>query len=269
MEKTQPEVKPNQFQNEAVVAMLNKVKNVFAVLSGKGGVGKSTVAANLALAFGKKYPNRVGIIDSDIHGPNIPKILGLEGKTFTVVGGKATPITGPHGLKVVSMAFLLQTPDTPVIWRGPVKMGVIKQFLTDFEWGELDYMFVDLPPGTGDEPLSIMQLIPNLKGVILVTTPQEVALLDCRKAAMMVHKMNVPLAGIVENMSEFVCPSCHEVFKIFGEGGGKKLAEENNTTFLGSVPILPEICAQEDCGIHDSFEHFRRISDKLEASINK
>ncbi|MHA1450367.1 MAG: Mrp/NBP35 family ATP-binding protein, partial [Candidatus Hodarchaeales archaeon] len=203
------QAKPNKFQDENVVAMLNKVKHVYAVLSGKGGVGKSTVAANLALAFSKKYPGKVGIIDSDIHGPNIPKILGLEGKMFEMAGEnkKAAPVEGPNGLKVVSMAFLLTSPDTPVIWRGPLKMGVIKQFLTDFEWGEIDYMFVDLPPGTGDEPLSVMQLIPNIDGVILVTTPQEVAILDCTKAATMCRKMNVPLAGIVENMSEFICPS--------------------------------------------------------------
>ncbi len=203
----------------AVQKRMESVKHSIVIMSGKGGVGKSTVAANLALAFAKLYPGKVGIIDVDIHGPDIPKILRLEGQTPIVTeGGGASPVTGPYGLKVLSMAFFLKE-DTPVIWRGPMKMKVIEQFLGDFEWGELEVLVLDLPPGTGDEPLSLMQLIPKVTGVIIVTTPQAVSLLDTGKALQMANQLEVPVLGVIENMSSFVCPTCKTIHKLFGEGG--------------------------------------------------
>jgi len=218
---------------------MSHIKHKIAVISGKGGVGKSTVAANLAMVFSLHgYKDRVGILDIDIHGPCVPKLL---------LG--VLPVTGPEGIKVVSMDFLVQSQETPVIWRGPLKMQAIRQFLSDFMWGELDFLFIDAPPGTGDEPLSVMQLIPEMDGTIIVTIPSEVSEDVVRKAVSFSRKMGIPVIGIIENMSGFTCPKCGEKVDIFGAGGGKRLAEDLNVPFLGQIPIDPKICEEADKGV--------------------
>jgi ATP-binding protein involved in chromosome partitioning len=226
------------------------IKHKIAVISGKGGVGKSTVAANLAMAFSLQgYKDRVGILDVDIHGPCIPKLLGVKGKKCQISPLGALPVTGPEGIKVVSMDFLVKSQETPVIWRGPLKMQVIRQFLSDFIWGKLDFLFIDAPPGTGDEPLTAMQLIPDMDGTIIVTIPSEVSEEVVKKAVSFSRKMGIPVIGIVENMSGFTCPKCGEKINILGVGGGKRLAEELDVPFLGQIPIDPEICEEADKGI--------------------
>ena len=256
-----------------------KMKNVryaIVVMSGKGGVGKTTVAINLATAFALNAL-RVGVLDADIHGPNTPKMLGIKQYVPFVGENGIMPAIGPLNMKVMSMAFLLSNSDTPVIWRGPMKMTAIKQFITDVNWGELDYIIVDLPPGTGDEPLSILQLMPNITGVVIVTTPQDVALLDVRKSITMVKEMHVPILGIVENMSGFICPKCGHETKIFSEGGGKKASEEMDIPFLGSIPIDANITQDGDKGIpfiiknakSKAAEAFNRITHNLRKQIEQ
>jgi ATP-binding protein involved in chromosome partitioning len=229
---------------------MSRIKHKIAVISGKGGVGKSTVAANLAMAFALHgYKDRVGILDVDIHGPCIPKLLGVKGKRCQISPLGALPVTGPEGIKVVSMDFLVQSQETPIIWRGPLKMQVIRQFLSDFMWGELDFLFIDAPPGTGDEPLSVMQLIPEMDGTIIVTIPSEVSEEVVKKAVSFSRQMGIPVIGVVENMSGFTCPKCGEEINILGAGGGKRIAEELNVPFLGQIPIDPKICEEADKGI--------------------
>ena len=196
-----------KLDDDKVTKNLERIKHKIIVLSGKGGVGKSTVSANLAFALSKKGLS-VGLLDSDLHGPSIPKMLGIEEKKAIPNGEGINPVLVNSNLKVMSTAFLLSEKDTPIIWRGPLKMGVIKQFLGDVNWGKLDYLIIDLPPGTGDEPLSISQLIPDNDGAIIVTTPQDVALVSVRKSINFVKKMNYPIIGIIENMSGFSCPHC-------------------------------------------------------------
>ena len=229
---------------------MSKIKHKIAIISGKGGVGKSTVTVNLAMAFAMQgHANRVGILDADIHGPSVPKMLGLRGQRLqALAAGIIFPVTGPLGIKVVSMDFLLPSDDSPVIWRGPLKMRAIQQFLSDITWGELDFLFIDLPPGTGDEPLSIMQLIPDMDGVVIVTIPSEVSQIVVKKAVTFARQLGVPVIGIVENMSGFVCPKCGAEVNIFKTGGGRKIAEDLDIPFLGSIPINPEICADSDDG---------------------
>ena len=225
---------------------LDDVKAVIVVLSGKGGVGKSTVAANLAVSLslsGKK----VGLLDVDIHGPSIPKMLGLENTRIAAREDVILPAE-KDGLKVMSIGFLLQNPDHAVIWRGPMKMGVIKQFLTDVNWGDLDYLIVDAPPGTGDEPLSLCQLIQPLDGAVIVTTPQRIAAIDVRKSISFCQQVHVPVLGVVENMSGFVCPKCGELTQILPEGGGKKIALDMKVPFLGAIPLDPAIAQSGDSG---------------------
>ncbi|HOB17268.1 MAG TPA: Mrp/NBP35 family ATP-binding protein [Candidatus Methanoculleus thermohydrogenotrophicum] len=224
------------------------VKHVILVLSGKGGVGKSTVSANLAYSLANRGYS-TGLIDLDIHGPNIPKMLGIEGARLQSYDGKVIePVRVTGNLAVVSMAFLLPERNTPVIWRGPMKMAAIRQFLEDVNWGDLDYLVVDLPPGTGDEALTIAQLAPNIAGAVIVTTPQEVAILDSSKAIEFIKKLELPVLGIVENMSGFVCPHCKEEIDIFGKGGGEKEAKELGVPFLGSIPLDPEMRKAADEG---------------------
>jgi Mrp family chromosome partitioning ATPase len=225
---------------------LCRIRHKIVVLSGKGGVGKSTVAVNLAVALllaGK----RVGLLDVDIHGPSVPTMLGLEGIPLQGDDDGLTPI-GLDGLKVMSLGFLLQDQDEAVIWRGPMKMGVIKQFLKDVAWGELDYLIIDSPPGTGDEPLSICQLIGDLDGAVIVTTPQKVASVDVRKSITFCRHVNTPVLGIVENMSGFVCPKCGELTQILPPGGGKRIAEDMGVPFLGAIPMDPKIAQAADDG---------------------
>ena len=225
-----------------------KIKNKILVLSGKGGVGKSTVAVNLAMALAING-ERVGLVDVDIHGPSIPKLLGLE-KANLVVGSDNSimPIVHSSNLKVMSIGFFLENQDDALIWRGPRKYGVIKQFLTDVVWGELDYLIFDLPPGTGDEPLSICQLIDNPDGAVIVTTPQELAISDVRKSVNFCVKLNLPVLGVVENMSGFICPKCGELTHIFSCGGAKEMADEMDVPFLGKIPLDPEIVKSADVG---------------------
>ncbi|MDK2975350.1 MAG: ATP-binding protein involved in chromosome partitioning [Methanofollis sp.] len=223
------------------------VRHVILVLSGKGGVGKTTVSVNLAEAL-SNHGRNVGLLDLDIHGPNVPKMVGAEGQKLTVMGDKIEPIHITGTLSVVSMEFLLPDADTPVIWRGPMKMSAIKQFLEDVNWGPLDYLIVDLPPGTGDEALTIAQLAPNIKGAVVVTTPQEVSTMDSKKAVKFVQKLDLPVIGIIENMSGLICPECGTEIDIFGKGGGKKAAEELDVPYLGAIPIDPEMRKAGDEG---------------------
>jgi Mrp family chromosome partitioning ATPase len=223
------------------------VKHVVMVLSGKGGVGKSTVSVNLAYAL-SNHGFRVGLLDLDMHGPNIPKMLGIEDHKLGVVGESIEPVRVTGSLSVISMAFLLPDTSTPIIWRGPMKMAAIQQFLSEVNWGPLDYLVVDLPPGTGDEALTIAQLAPNVRGAVIVTTPQDVATLDARKSAKFIEKLGLPVIGIVENMSGMICPHCGEEVDLFGKGGGKKIAEEMGIPFLGAIPIDIEMRKAGDEG---------------------
>jgi Mrp family chromosome partitioning ATPase len=223
------------------------VDHVILVLSGKGGVGKSTVSVNLAFALAS-HGFKVGLLDLDIHGPNVPKMLGIEDQKLMTMGNKIEPVHITGNLSVVSMAFLLPETSTPVIWRGPMKMTAIGQFLSDVNWEELNYLVVDLPPGTGDEALSIVQLAPNVRGAVIVTTPQDVATMDAMKAAKFVEKLEIPVIGIVENMSGLVCPHCKGEIDLFGRGGGEKIAKELGVPFLGSIPLDPEMRKAGDEG---------------------
>ncbi len=222
---------------------LGRIRHIIVVLSGKGGVGKSTVAVNLAMGL-KMLGKRVGLLDTDIHGPSIPTMLGMEDKTLTADTEEIIPLD-MDGMKVISLGFFMPDPDEAVIWRGPMKMSAIKQFLQCVEWGELDYLIIDSPPGTGDEPLSVCQLIGNLDGAVVVTTPQKVAAVDVRKSINFCRELKVPLLGVVENMSGFVCPKCGEVTPILRSGGGQRMAADMKVPFLGSIPMdskLAEAC---------------------------
>jgi ATP-binding protein involved in chromosome partitioning len=230
---------------------LCRIQRKIVVLSGKGGVGKSTVAVNLAISL-MLSGKRVGLLDVDIHGPSIPTMLGLEKET--VQGGEDGLLPVELGdMKVMSLGFLLQNQDNAVIWRGPMKMGVIKQFLQDVDWGDLDYLIIDSPPGTGDEPLSICQLIGTLDGAVIVTTPQKVAAVDVRKSISFCRQLGVPVLGVVENMSGFACPKCGEITQILPSGGGKRIAEDMNVPFLGAIPMDPKIA--ESCDSGRAFVH--------------
>ena len=225
---------------------MNKIKHKIAVISGKGGVGKSTITVNLAAAFAL-HGNRVGVLDADIHGPSVPRLLGLTGQQLKVGPPGAFPVTGPLGMRVVSIDFFLPE-GLPTIWRGPLKMTAIRQFLSDIVWGELDILFIDLPPGTGDEPLSIAQLLPEIDGVIIVTMPSELSRVVVKKAIAFAQRVGMPIIGVVENMSGFVCPNCGAKIDIFQSGGGRKLAEEAGVSFLGSIPIDPKVGMSSDKG---------------------
>jgi len=224
-----------------------QIKHKILVLSGKGGVGKSTVAVNLALSL-SLAGKRTGLLDIATHGPSVPKILNLEGRMAHSGVEAILPIEVGTNLKVMSIAFFLTSPDDAVIWRGPMKYQMIKQFLKDVQWGELDYLIIDSPPGTGDEPLSIIQLLENADGAVVVTTPQEVALADVRKSITFCRSLNLPVLGVLENMSGFVCPKCGERTDIFKSGGGENMALSMNVPFLGRIPIDPQIVEACDSG---------------------
>ncbi len=254
---------------------MGKIKHKIAVISGKGGVGKSTVTVNLAAAFAKSG-HSVGILDADIHGPSVPKLLGLTGQQVRMGPPGAFPVPGPLGIKVVSIDFFL--PETvPTIWRGPLKMGAIRQFLQDIAWGELDILFIDLPPGTGDEPLTIAQFLPEMDGVIIVTMPSELSSSIVKKAITFALRLNMPIIGVVENMSGFVCPHCGQKTEIFQSGGGKKMAEETGVNFLGSIPIDPKVGLEADQGkpfvLADensaAAKAFSEIVEKVESSLKQ
>lgn len=216
------------------------------MLSGKGGVGKSTVAVNLAVSL-TLAGKRVGLMDVDIHGPSVPTMLGMEGETVLTHDGSLLPVELGE-LKVMSLGFLLRDPREAVIWRGPMKMGVIEQFMADVEWGDLDFLVVDAPPGTGDEPLSVCQLIGKGAAALIVTTPQEVALVSVRKSVTFCRQLGVPILGVVENMSGFVCPRCGEVTDILGAGGGERMAKDMGVPFLGRIPLDPRVTGAGDSG---------------------
>ncbi|MBN1282570.1 MAG: Mrp/NBP35 family ATP-binding protein [Proteobacteria bacterium] len=223
-----------------------RIRHKVIVLSGKGGVGKSTVAVNLAMAL-MQSGKRVGLLDVDIHGPSIPTMLGIEGEQIHGSDEGMVPVEIGE-MKVMSLGFLLQGHDDAVIWRGPRKTGVIRQFLKDVAWGDLDFLIIDAPPGTGDEPLSVCQLIDRLDGAVIVTTPQKVAAVDVRKSITFCRQLSVPVLGVVENMSGFACPKCGEVTHILRSGGGKNMSEDMGVPFLGSIPIDPVIAEASDSG---------------------
>ena len=233
-------------QDYKINAFLGNVKHKLMVMSGKGGVGKSTVAANLAIALSEKGYS-VGLLDVDLHGPSIAGILGLTGIPLNADGDQLLPYQYNENLQVMSVQGLLADPDDALIWRGPLKIGVIRQFLADTKWPDLDYLIIDCPPGTGDEPLTIIQTIKDAQAVI-VTTPQEVSLADVRKSINFCQQAQLAILGIVENMSGFVCPDCGTVHNIFKSGGGAKLAAERNINFLGKLPIDPQVVDSEDAG---------------------
>lgn len=233
-------------KEDPVKPTLERIKHVFVVLSGKGGVGKSTVAANLALGL-RLRGQAVGLLDVDVHGPSIPKILGLQGQRAMGDGEKLIPLETAKGLKVMSTGLILEKEDEPIVWRGPLKAGVIKQFIGEVRWGDLDYLIVDCPPGTGDEPLSICQLIPSAEA-ILVTTPQQVATLDVSKSITFCNQLGLRIAGVIENMSGFTCPHCGTFTPIFKTGGGEALAKRYGLPFLGKLPIATEIGESGDDG---------------------
>lgn len=228
-------------------ARLCRIRYKIIVLSGKGGVGKSTMAVNLASAL-KQAGKKVGLLDADIHGPSIPTMLNLEGTNIFVHESEIFPAES-NGLRVMSLGFFLKHPDDAVIWRGPMKMGAIKQFLKDVAWGDLDYLIIDLPPGTGDEPLSVCQLIGKLDGAVVVTTPQKVASVDVRKSITFCRQVNVPVLGVVENMSGFICPHCGQITEILRSGGGHHLAQDMQVPFLGALPMDPRIASAGDAGV--------------------
>ncbi len=251
-------------ERRKLASRLCRIRHKVVVLSGKGGVGKSTVAVNLAVAL-MMSGKQVGLLDVDIHGPSVPTMLGLERETVHGQEGELIPIE-VGGLKVLSMGFLLRSQDDAVIWRGPMKMGVIKQFLKDVAWGDLDYLIIDSPPGTGDEPLSVCQLIGKLDGAVIVTTPQKVAVVDVRKAITFCRQLQVPVLGVVENMSGFACPKCGEVTQILRSGGGKRIAEDMNVPYLGSIPMDPKIA--EACDNGQAFIHHYATTPTAEIMRN-
>jgi ATP-binding protein involved in chromosome partitioning len=264
------ETKKQVNEEEKLRNRMNKIKHKIAVISGKGGVGKSLVTANLATAFAMHgYRGRIGILDADIHGPCIPKMLGMKGKRLQTGPLGVYPAIGPMEIKVVSTDFFLPNDESPIIWRGPLKMRAIGQFLSDISWGSLDFLLIDLPPGTGDESLSVLQLLPEMDGVIIVTIPSEVSRDVVKKAVTFARLLKAPIIGIIENMSGFVCPECGTEIDIFGEGGGKKITEDMDVSFLGKIPIDPKISETSDRGIPFVMEHRNSIASKSFMTIVK
>jgi len=235
-------------ERQAINQKMHRIKHKILVMSGKGGVGKSTVAANLSFELSQRG-YKVGLMDVDIHGPNIPKMLGVEKSRVGGSEDSLIPVQYSPHLKLISIGFFLRKESDAVIWRGPLKMRLISQFLKDVDWGELDYLIIDAPPGTGDEPLSVCQLIEDADGALIVTTPQDVSILDIVKSITFCHQVNMPIVGIIENMSGFVCPHCGKTTDLFKSGGGKKVAQENEVPFLGSIPFEPSVVEAGDEGI--------------------
>jgi Mrp family chromosome partitioning ATPase len=226
---------------------LRNIRRKIVVLSGKGGVGKSSVAANLSVALSRKGL-KTGLLDTDLHGPSIPTLLGLRGGVAGQDEKAMEPASYSDTLKVMSIGLFLEDQSQAMVWRGPAKHGVIKQLIGSVNWGELDYLVVDCPPGTGDEPLSVIQLLQDVDGAVIVTTPQDLALVDVRKSVTFCRHLKLPVIGVVENMSGYVCPHCGENADIFKSGGGEKLAEEMGIPFLGRIPLDPGMVAAGDAG---------------------
>ena len=282
---------------------LEGVQHIIAIASGKGGVGKSTVATGLALSLAAKGL-KVGLLDIDITGPNVPKMMNLDGQRLNVESGRILPAVGPNGVKVISMAFLLEDESTPVVWRGPIKLGAIQQFIGDVDWGNLDFLVIDFPPGTSDEPLTVAQSLPNIDGMVVVTTPQEVALLDSRKSIGFAESLKVPIIGVVENMSGYTLRgkgASGSVFSVLGpggkdidvtvsddgswavtldifkSGGGASTAEKTGVPFLGALPFDPGVVRGGDDGVHriiaepegESAKAFSAVVEKIEDFVSQ
>jgi len=249
----------------------NKIKHSIMIMSGKGGVGKTTVSVNLALSLAL-YGKKVGLLDADITGPDVPKMLNIEDKSLMGEADKTIrplelPIGAEGGIKVTSMALIVDK-DNPIVWRGPLKMQALKQFIEKVVWGELDYMLVDLPPGTSDEPMSVAQIL-KPDGAIVVTTPQDLALIDAKKAIDMSRSLGVPVLGIIENMSGFTCPKCGKSIDLFKVGGGKKAAQEMGVPFLGKIELDPEICETGDRGTPFILKSRSKTADAFEQAVWK
>ena len=263
-------------QADQIKQRMSKIKHKIAIISGKGGVGKSLVTVNLATGLARNgRKGKIAILDADLTGPCIPKMLGLKGRKLDHGPAGIQPSLGPEDIGVVSMDFLLPSDDAPVIWRGPLKMGAIRQFLEEVAWGDMDYLLVDLPPGTRDESLSILQLLPEMDGVVIVTIPSEVSQAVVKKAVTFARKMNVPILGIVENMSGMPCPHCGEIIEVFSRGGGAKVSKEMDVELLGSIPLDPQVAADSDEGIPFIVKHptspaakaFTQIIKKIEKKV--
>ena len=260
-------------QEAALKGSLNKIKQKFLVMSGKGGVGKTSVSINLALALSRKG-FKVGIIDVDIHGPDVPRMLGLDGILTVNEKNRVIPMPYSDNLSVISIESMMPSKDEAIIWRGPMKHAAIRQFIGDVEWGNLDFLIIDSPPGTGDEPLTIAQTITDAKAII-VTTPQEVSLADVRKSINFCKNVGLDIFGLVENMSGFTCPHCGESFALFGSGGGQRTADETGISFLGRIPFDMNMVACSDTGV--SFQEkyvdspvtraFDQIADKMAGEL--
>jgi len=247
VEAAQKQKKTKTKQDAAVDSSLKKIKNKYIVLSGKGGVGKTSTSVNLSIALAKKGFN-VGIMDVDLHGPDVPRMLGLKGMLDLTPNNKLNPIRYSDNLKVVSIESMIASKDDAIIWRGPLKYSAIRQFIGEVEWGELDFLIIDSPPGTGDEPLTIAQTISDAKAII-VTTPQEVSLADVRKSISFCRTVKMDILGLVENMSGFACPHCNKMVDLFGSGGGEKTATTAGIPFLGRIPFDPNVVSCGDNGI--------------------
>lgn len=251
---------------DAIEKRMSRIRHKIMVLSGKGGVGKSTVAANLAIALAMEG-KQVGLLDVDFHGPSIPTLLHLQGRQLSYDGEAIAPVKFSENLKVFSLGFLLKNEDDAVIWRGPMKINVIKQILSETDWGDLDYLIMDFPPGTGDEPLSIAQMLPSSDGAVIVTTPQNLSIIDVRKSINFCRQVHVPLLGVVENMSGFVCPNCHELVNLFKAGGGETMAKEMGVPFLGRIPIDPAVAEASDEGRPFVYFHGKTEAGKAFTAI--
>jgi len=251
-DKSEMQLRKEKFeeQEKRIKAWMSKIRYKVIVLSGKGGVGKSTITTNLASALAQRaHSDRVGILDADITGPSIPKMLSARKQRLNAGPPGIFPAIGPLGMKIVSMDFFLERDETPVIWRGPLRSAAIRQFLADVVWGELDYLIVDLPPGTGDEALSVIQLIPHIDGAIIVTIPSEVSQIVVKKAVAFARELDVRIIGLVENMSGFVCPNCGALTEIFMAGGGEKIAKDLDVPLLGKIPLDRRISESSDAGV--------------------
>ena len=263
-------------QDISIHTRMSKIDRKILIMSGKGGVGKSTVTVNLANAL-LTMGHTVGVLDTDIHGPNIPKMFGCEDGILQASedGNGFMPVSPRPGLKVVSVSFAIEDPDQAIVFRGPMKLGVIRQFLADVEWGTLDYLLIDSPPGTGDEQLAVCQNVPDLTGAIVVTTPQQVAILDARKSVNFAEQLNVKVLGLIENMSCLICPDCGKRIPVFGKDGGKKLCMEMEIPLLGEIPMELGLQQDEDLGVNwieknpdsESAKAFRSIAEYLHSSV--
>ena len=262
-QERQPGETDEQFaQREKLAKRMESIKHKILVMSGKGGVGKSTIAANLATYLALNGQT-VGLLDIDVHGPSLPGMFGLAGKSPDMDGDSIVPLDVGGTLRIMSIGFLLENKDTAVIWRGPMKMGVIQQFLRDVQWGDLDCLIVDCPPGTGDEPLTAAQTLADADGAVIVTTPQEVALSDVRRSINFCRQVAMPVLGVVENMSGFACPHCGEITNVFGRGGGEAMAKSMNVPFLGRIPLDPLVV--KSCDEGKPHAYFQLDSDSTRA----